>query len=185
MADAEMTEGWVPRDERRCDEEIAIQVLDVIRRWLLLVLVTFPPHALEWQQRSTELLQISQFLFGSLYKRRFGTFVYSYQLVLGRNRKRQRAAYMVPDLCRAVISCHTTESVLSLDRHRNARSLAGFPAPWPPSPGLVHSTGFHQPGKQSTSSSTRVEQVGARVKLFPVPLGHAIHRLTWCLGRIP
>lgn len=54
MADAEMTEGRVPGDERRRDEEIAVQVLDVIRRRLLLVLVSFPPYALERQQRSTE-----------------------------------------------------------------------------------------------------------------------------------
>ena len=30
MTDAEMTEGWVPGDERRRDEEIAAQVLDVV-----------------------------------------------------------------------------------------------------------------------------------------------------------
>jgi len=54
MADAEMTEGRVSGDEGRRDEEIAVQVLDVIRRRLLLVLVNSPPHALERQQRSTE-----------------------------------------------------------------------------------------------------------------------------------
>ena len=159
-----MTEGWVPRDERRCDEEIAIQVLDVIRRWLLLVLVTFPPHALEWQQRSTELLQISQFLFGSLYKRRFGTFVYSYQLVLGRNRKRQREAYMVLDLRQAEFFCHTTEAGLYLDRCRNACPPAGCLDFRPTSLSLLNSIGFHLPEKGSTSSSTRVQPLDARWK---------------------
>ena len=58
MADAEMTEGGVPGDEGRRDEEITVQVLDVVRRRLLLVLVTFPPLAPERQERLTELLQI-------------------------------------------------------------------------------------------------------------------------------
>jgi hypothetical protein len=49
-----MTEGRVPGDQRRRDAEIALQVLDVIRRRLLPVLVNFPPYALEGQQRSTE-----------------------------------------------------------------------------------------------------------------------------------
>ena len=55
------------------------QVLDVVRRRLLLVLVTIPLHALERQQRMTELLQTSQFLIGCSYERYFGTFVYGYQ----------------------------------------------------------------------------------------------------------
>ncbi len=59
MADAEMTEGRVRGDQWRLDAEIAVQVLDVIRRQLLLVLVNFPPYALERQQRSTKPPQIS------------------------------------------------------------------------------------------------------------------------------
>ena len=39
MGDAEMTEGGVPGDKGRRDEEIAVQVLDVVRRRLILVLV--------------------------------------------------------------------------------------------------------------------------------------------------
>ena len=59
MADAEMTEGGVPGDEGRRDEEIAVQVLDVVRRRLILVLVAFPPIATERQEQLTGLLQIS------------------------------------------------------------------------------------------------------------------------------
>ena len=81
MTDAEITEGRVPGDERRRDEEIAVQVLDMIRWRLLPVLVTFPPCALDRQQGSTELLQISSFLVGTSDERCFGIFVYIYQLV--------------------------------------------------------------------------------------------------------
>lgn len=38
MADAETIESRVPRDERQRDEEITVQVVDVVRRQLLLVL---------------------------------------------------------------------------------------------------------------------------------------------------
>ena len=58
-ADAEMTKGGVPGDEGRRDEEIAVQVLDVVRRRLTLVLVTLPPFASDWQERLANLLQIS------------------------------------------------------------------------------------------------------------------------------
>jgi hypothetical protein len=82
MVDAEMTESWVSGNEWRRDEEIAVQVLDVVRRRLLLVPITFSPHALERQQRLTEPLQISQFLVGCAYERCSGPFVYSYRLVI-------------------------------------------------------------------------------------------------------
>ena len=59
MADAEMTEGGVPGDKGRRDEEIAVQVLDVVRRQLILVLVAFPPPAPERQEQLNGLLQIS------------------------------------------------------------------------------------------------------------------------------
>ena len=59
MADAEMTKGAVPGDEGRRDEEIAVQVLDVVRRRVILVLVTLPPFAPEWQERLAKVLQIS------------------------------------------------------------------------------------------------------------------------------
>lgn len=59
MAGAEITEGRVLGDQWRRDAEIAVQILDVIRRQLLLVLVSFPPYALERKQRSTEPPQIS------------------------------------------------------------------------------------------------------------------------------
>ena len=81
MTDAEITEGRVPGDERRRDEEKAVRILDMIRWRLLPVLVTFSPCALERQQRSTELLQISSFLIGTSDERCFGTFIYIYQLV--------------------------------------------------------------------------------------------------------
>ena len=59
MADAEMAEGGVRGDKGRRDEEIAVQVLDVVRRRLILVLVAFPPLAPERQEQLTELLQNS------------------------------------------------------------------------------------------------------------------------------
>ena len=58
MADAEMAEGGVPGDKGRRGEKIAVQVLDVVRRRLILVLVAFPPLALERQEQLTGLLQI-------------------------------------------------------------------------------------------------------------------------------
>ena len=59
MAGEEMTEDGVPGDEGQRDEEIVVQVLGVVRRRLLLVLVTFPPLAPERQEGLTDLLQIS------------------------------------------------------------------------------------------------------------------------------
>ena len=49
----EVTNSQVPANERQNDE---VQVVDVVRWWLLLVLVTYPPCAVERQKRSTELL---------------------------------------------------------------------------------------------------------------------------------
>ena len=49
MADAKMTEGGVLGDEWQHNEEIALQVFSVVRRWLLLVPVTFPLDAPERQ----------------------------------------------------------------------------------------------------------------------------------------
>jgi len=74
MANAEMAESGVPRDD-----EVALQVLDVGRRRLLLVLITIPSLAAEWQERLTELPEMSQFLVGCCYERCFGAFV----LVIG------------------------------------------------------------------------------------------------------
>ena len=87
MADAEMTKGRVPGDQGRCNAKIVIQDLDVIRRRLFLVLVHFPPYALERKKRSTKILQISSFLDGSSDECYFGTFIYSYRLVRECNKK--------------------------------------------------------------------------------------------------
>lgn len=73
MADAEMTKG--PRGRVTRDAETALQVVNVIRRRLLLVLVSFPPDAPERQQRLAELLQIRQFLVGCPYEHGFDAFV--------------------------------------------------------------------------------------------------------------
>ena len=59
MANAKICEVGIPGDERLCDEAKAVQVLNMIRRRLLLIPVSFPPHALERQQRLAEVLQIS------------------------------------------------------------------------------------------------------------------------------
>lgn len=68
MTDAETTKGRVPGDEWQRDTEVVVQILDVIRRRLLLVPVSFPPRVLERQQRSTEPLQTSLSLFGYSYE---------------------------------------------------------------------------------------------------------------------
>lgn len=47
MADAERNEGQIPWDERQHDEDIVVQVVYVVRRRLLLVMLTFPPCAQE------------------------------------------------------------------------------------------------------------------------------------------
>ena len=52
-----------------------MQVVNVIRWWLLLVLVTFPLDALERQQWLAELLQIRQFFIGCSYKSEFDAII--------------------------------------------------------------------------------------------------------------
>ena len=60
--------------------------------------------------------------------------------------KKMGATYMVLDLCRVVISYHTTGLFLYLDRRRNTCPLVGCPG-WLPSPSLLYIISFRQPGK--------------------------------------
>lgn len=76
MADAEMAKGQVPGPGSRCDPTA-----------VFLVLVHFPPYALERKQRLTEFIQISSFLDGSSDECYFSSFINSYRFVRGCNKK--------------------------------------------------------------------------------------------------
>lgn len=56
MTDTETAEGWVLGDQGRRNSGKEVQVVDMIRWKLLLVLVNVPPCTVKRQQRSTKLL---------------------------------------------------------------------------------------------------------------------------------
>lgn len=81
MADAEPIQGGVPRNEPRRDAEVPLQVRNVVRRRLLLVLVAGPPFTPQRYERLSKKLQVGNLLVRRCRESCFGATIYKCQLV--------------------------------------------------------------------------------------------------------
>ena len=87
VADAESAESVIIWHERRCETEVAVKVLGVVRWWLLLVVIVLPVEALVRCPRRAKPVEVCELFLGSRDHDRFGVFVYGHRRVEKRQKR--------------------------------------------------------------------------------------------------